>query len=230
MSTRLLEIDALRGLSVLAMLGFHAAFDAMLLGFWTFEPYDWPLILFVRCIQFLFLGLVGVSVALSTRGFRAQLRRGLRIFACGLLVSVATWVIFPQEFVRFGVLHCIGLSIPIVLCFKGKKLGALVLAGFSWFLGYFFAQLTVDTAWFIPLGLTSADFVSLDYFPLFPWLAVPLVGLVMGEWVYKDREPTRLSVLNRAPGLSVIGQHALAIYLLHQPVLYFSLWGLSRLL
>lgn len=230
MALRLMEIDALRGIAIVGMVLFHAAFDWMILGMWDFEPYGWPLIVAVRAVQFLFLGLAGVSVALSGRGFTGQLKRGGMIFACGLLVSFATWLLFPGEFVKFGVLHFIGVAVPLVTLLKGRRALALALAVASFFVGEWFLTMTVESDWLFWLGLKSGGFSSLDYFPIFPWIAVVLVGLVVGETVYGARQPTRLAALAKVPGLTAMGRHSLAIYLLHQPVLYFTLWGLSAAL
>lgn len=230
MGSRLTEIDALRGLAIVSMVLFHAAFDGMILGLWIFEPYGWPLILFVRAAQFLFLGLVGVSVALSSRGAVQQIWRGAFIFGCGLLVSGATWVLFPQEYVRFGVLHFIGVSVPLVALLKKRPAAALALAMLSFGAGQMLDDIVLQGEWWLWLGLKPEGFTTLDYFPLFPWLAAPLVGLTLGEYFYgKKREP-RFPFLARRTALAALGRHSLAIYLLHQPILYFTLWGLSEAL
>lgn len=234
MTVRLSEIDALRGIAVLGMIFFHAAFDMKLLGVLDFEPYGWPLIIFVRIVQFLFLGLAGISVALSSRKLGGQMKRGAWIFLCGMLVSLGTWIVFPEDFVKFGVLHFIGIAVPVVALFKGRPLAAMGAAVISFMVGEYFLGFSVETEWLFPLGLLAPGFSSLDYFPIFPWLAAPLIGLVLGEYVYGARRP----VLERIPGfrlflgspLARVGRHSLAIYLLHQPILYFSLWGLLVLL
>lgn len=230
MAKRLIEIDALRGIAIVCMVFFHGAFDWMVLGQWSFEPYEWPLIVLVRAVQFLFLGLVGVSVALSRRSVREQVKRGAVIFACGLLVSLATWVAFPEEYVRFGVLHFIGMVVPLVALLKGKRVWALAVAILCFVAGQAMNGMSVETPWLLWLGFRPEHFSTLDYFPLMQWLAVPLVGLVIGETVYKKGEPTALEWLGSVLGLAALGRHSLAIYLLHQPVLYFTLWALSKTL
>ncbi len=230
MTKRLIEIDALRGIAIVCMLLFHAAFDWMVLGQWSFEPYGWPLIVLVRAVQFLFLGLVGVSIALSRRGATQQLKRGAAIFACGLLVSFGTWLVLPEEYVRFGVLHFIGVAVPLVALFKGRRAWALSVAVLCFVVGQAMNGVRVETSWLLWLGLRPERFSTVDYFPLMQWLAVPLVGLVIGETVYKKCEPTALKMLGHVPGLAALGRHSLAIYLLHQPVLYFTLLALSKTL
>lgn len=224
---RLIEIDALRGLAVLCMVGFHFAMNGLLLGLWQFEPYQFPSLFFVRLGQFLFLGLVGVSVFLSSRGFKGQSLRGLKIFGCGLLVTVGTYLVFPEDYVRFGVLHLIGISVPVVALFKGKEFWALPAAAFFYALSFVLPLFLQGSVLGIPFGLPPEHFSSLDYFPIFPWMAVPLVGLWVGSKLYARHQGTRLKALAKAKGLTWLGRHSLAVYLLHQPFLYFSLWGLS---
>lgn len=226
---RLREIDALRGLAVLCMVLFHFSFDGLLLGLWEFEPYKMPMLLLVRLGQFLFLGLVGVSVFLSSRGFKEQVKRGAKIFLAGLLVSFATYLVFPGEYVRFGVLHLIGVSVPLLVIFKGREGWALVLAVLVYFSAGFLQESGLASAWLIPLGAPQNGFASLDCFPLLPWFSAPLVGLWVGSKLYAQRKETMLSVFAKVPALEWLGRHSLAVYLLHQPILYFSLWGLSFL-
>lgn len=230
MIKRLPEIDALRGVAIVGMVLFHAAFIALIFGLIEFEPYGWPLIVPVRAVQFLFLGLMGVSVHLSSRGFGGQLERAGILAGAAALVSLGTALFFPEEFVRFGVLHFAMVAIPVVSLFKGRPALALWTAAGSFLLGEFFLSFRVESEWLFPFGLLNSGFTSLDYFPLFPWLAAPLVGLVIGEAVYKKREPTALEALAGIPGLAALGRHSLAIYLLHPPVLFVTLWALSLLL
>lgn len=227
-STRLIEIDALRGLAVLSMVVFHAMVDAHLLGIMSFDPFSWPWRLGVIPLQVLFLGLVGLSLVLSSRGFGEQLKRGVWVFACGFLVTLSTWVLFPDDYVRFGILQCIGVSIPLAYGFKRRPGLAIPVALAVLGIGLFLATIRVGGEWFLALGLYPVGFSSLDYFPLFPWFAAVLGGVWVGSRVYAQRRPTRLAILGKIPGISLLGRHSLVIYLLHQPVLYFSLWALSH--
>ncbi len=221
-----MEIDALRGLAVLCMIFFHGFLDASFLGLLTFHAFVWPWILAVRAVQILFLILVGVSVFLSSRPFEDQCVRGVKIFGAGLLVSLATYWFFPSDYVRFGVLHCIGVAIPLVALFKTRPRGAVLGVVGVLMATSFLQSSSYGAFWSIPFGLPPADFRTLDYFPLFPWLSVPLLGLFVASRVYPQRQPTGLAVLAQVPGIGFLGRHALAIYLLHQPILYFSLWWL----
>ncbi|MBU0982090.1 DUF1624 domain-containing protein [Patescibacteria group bacterium] len=217
---RLLEVDALRGLAIVMMIIYHLAFDLNYLevihadvdnGFW----FVW-----VRIVQFLFLGICGVSVYLSKRGFKGQLERGFKIFMAGMLVSFVTWVFVGDGYVKFGILHLIGVAVPVVVLFKRRPKAAIVASVVSILLGRYFLTLTPENPYLFPFGLVAGGFYSLDFFPIFPWLAVPLAGLATGQLLYKKKNPTFLEIFAKVPGLTFVGRHSLLIYLVHQPVLY----------
>ncbi len=71
-----------------------------------------------------FLVVVGVSLAISNgrgraaglRGYalyRRHLRRALQVAAAAALVSVATWIALGDQWIRFGVLHCIAVGMLV---------------------------------------------------------------------------------------------------------------------
>lgn len=223
MKKRLPEIDALRGIAVLGMIIFHFFFDLDYFDILRNQMFSGWWLIFARFGQFLFLGLVGFSVALSSRSFSVQCLRAGKIFAAGMLVTFVTWIFAPDAFVKFGVLHFIGVAIPIAWIFKaGIKKNLLVggsvtlLAAFaSFFAGRYFLSLFSTSDFLFPLGIISPGFSSLDYFPIFPWIAVVLTGLVLGELYLKNVRKNFEEVFL----LSWMGRHSLIIYLVHQPVL-----------
>ena len=71
------------------------------------------------------------------------------------------------------------------------------------------------------LGLKDKDFYSSDYFPLFPWLFLFLVGFYLFHLLQRKGQQKRAGKeFRRIPVLSFLGRHSLLIYMLHQPVLY----------
>lgn len=228
---RIPEIDALRGIAIIVMIIFHFFFDLSYFGVLRQEMFEGAWLVFARIGQFLFLGLVGVSIALSRKNFSQQVLRGFKIFLCGMLVTLATYFFAPQDFVKFGVLHFIGVAAPIVYLFKGQKVYAFFAALFAFFLGRYFGSLTTDEVFLFPFGIVRNDFSSLDYFPIFPWLAASLIGLIIGEFLYgKGKE--RIPVLGKTRPLMFLGRHSLLIYLIHQPILILlilSTLGIMRI-
>jgi len=221
MPRRLIEIDALRGLAIVLMVIYHIIFmlsffniiDFDILGSLAFEFH-------ARVTQFLFLGLVGVSIHFSSRNFSGQLRRGAFIMAAAFLISLVTYVVVPEDYVRFGILHFIAVAIPVTVLFKGRPKLTLLAVAFSFVLGYFFKNTLVESIWLFPFGLHTSSFQSVDYFPLFPWLVLPLIGLYAAEFYYKERKATSLKFLGSIPGFVWMGKRSFIIYLVHVPIIY----------
>ncbi len=217
MKKRILEIDCLRGLAILGMVIYHVAFMMMffdlaevdLFGFW------WQLL--ARVVQFVFLGLVGVSVYLSRRMkgesfYQQQKRRFLILVFSAVLVTIGTYLVVPEAYVRFGILHLIALSILVLIPLADKPKIALLM-------GLGIIAMTPDFNRLIYL-----QHYAIDFFSPFPWLALPLLGIVVGSFFYKDLSP-QLELKNQGivNFLSRIGKKSLIIYLLHVPLIYLIL-------
>ena len=107
------------------MVAYHAVYDVELLapglgpdpfrGFWGAVP---------EATGSLFLLVAGVSLAVSDarlvrRGassgdrLRRHLRHAFVVLAAAMLVTVATRIVFDERYVRFGILHAIGVSIVV---------------------------------------------------------------------------------------------------------------------
>ena len=79
-------------------------------------------------------------------------------------------------------------------------------------------QTTVNTWLLLPLGFTYPGFRSEDYFPLFPYLAVFIAGIIANKlYYYKGRSLFKFNLESRL--LEKISRNSLLIYVLHQPVL-----------
>ncbi len=178
-------------------------------------------------ITSLFLLLVGVSLILSgvqSRPYSGYLQRGLGIFSYGLLISLVTWLLLPTQFVRFGILHLIGVSIVVAPLFAKLGRWNLLVAGIGLVSSSFFTSMLPPSLLSLPLGRPPLLFSSVDYYPLFPWFFVVLLGLGLGTFAYKEKS-RRFSFPNFGKHpviliLSLLGRHSLTIYLLHQLVLF----------
>lgn len=229
--SRIWELDALRGLSILCVIVIHLLFD---LGYFLGLPiHTSAALLFVQ--QYggaVFVVLSGLCATLGRHSFR----RGVLVFACGMAVTAVTLGMVrlgmagETVVIRFGVLHLLGLCMmlwPLLRRLPAWAMGvlgaALVVLGY-WLLGVY-----VEQDWFFPLGLKTIDFYSADYFPLAPHLGWFLLGAVLGRTAYREKR----TLLPRFPSEAApvrlfrwCGRQSLWIYLLHQPLLY----GLMELL
>lgn len=229
---RYTELDIIRSLAVIGMVVYHGAYDLQIFQGLDIDVTTGLWKVFERVVAITFLLLVGISFAISWNRTPAEkrrfkfIKRGLIVIGCGMLVSIGTYVIDPATYVRFGVLHLIGVSILLLPLFARLKEKTLMIAlplivAHAWV-----PLLRVPSEWFLPLGLMPANFKTVDYFPLIPWFGVVLIGFVLGQFFYVDHLHWRSKLPHLKTesktlesSLTFPGRYALIIYLLHQPIL-----------
>ena len=221
-------LDAWRSLAIVLMLVYHFLFDLYIFGIMTPEQlFSAPLNLMQKFICCSFILLAGMSARFS----RSNLRHGLTVLAAGVVVELGAAV--GGQTIRFGILMFMGVSM-LLYHFAGKWLqkipglplaagcGALFLLT-RWWTG----RTPVSVRWLYPLGFLSPEFYSADYFPLFPWLFLFLLGTVLGG-LCLDRRQGRLLSASLPAAVTWLGRHSLLVYVLHQPILYgasYLIWG-----
>lgn len=80
-----------------------------------------------------------------------------------------------------------------------------------------------------PLGVLPEGVFMPDYRPLLPWFGMVLLGLFFGNAAClprKGKTPTAKEP-PYAASVAFLGRHTLLAYLVHQPVLIATLWGLG---
>jgi uncharacterized membrane protein len=228
-------LDVARGVAILAMIAFHFTWD---LGFFGILDYDISFApegrVLAHGIAGSFLFMVGMGLALAHRGTfnqRAFLRRFRFVTGAALLVSLGTYFSMPEEWIFFGVLHCIALSsllalpllrAPIVLV-AGVAVTAIAAPSVV-------AHPFFDQPLLFWLGLNHVLPRTNDYVPLLPWFGVVLAGVVVAQLAYRHQvvsawlqRPLKQTV---ARMLARMGRFSLPIYLIHQPVLMGLIWAL----
>lgn len=223
---RIWELDALRGICILGMLVFHLLYD--ITDLYCLVPWQLP-----RWASWIadggariFLLLSGLCVTLGSR----PVRRGLTVFGCGMACTFVTWLLARLNLsssalvIRFGMLHCLGISMLLWPMIKKLPVWALACLGVAVLAvgGYFEAtDLHIASRWLFPLGLLYPGFSSGDYYPLLPYFGWFLLGAAAGRSLYKKKQTLFPGVDPALPPIAFLrlcGQHSLAIYLAHQPV------------
>ncbi len=238
MSPRFPELDLLRTLAILGMVIYHAAYDLVTFYGWNLNIDQGGWLIFQQSIAITFLTLVGISFAISysrTKSdlvWRKFLKRGLIVFGCGMLVSFATYIVDPVTYVRFGILHLIGISIILLPLFARQNVQNLILAILVFFVFVVFKP-HISHSLLIPLGFPPTTFQTVDYFPLFPWFGFVLIGLAIGKQFYVQylewRKYLTPLLTTHYSLLTHPSRFALLIYLIHQPVLLAMMWMIKIL-
>jgi uncharacterized membrane protein len=156
------------------------------------------------------------------------LKRSIWILSLAMGITLVTYFSIGKGFIIFGVLHLIGISLLLAYPFLRLQWQNFVFGLFFIAAGLYLQTVNVEFPWLIWLGLAPQDFSSLDYVPIFPWFGVVLMGMGLGDLLYRNyRRRANLpdltySVLVRP--LTFLGKNSLAIYLIHQPVLIALLY------
>ena len=237
-SSRVSVFDAVRGFSVISMVGFHLCYD---LRFIWGLPLLWfapPLQDIWRAsISWTFVFVAGCMVAWS----RDNLKRSLRYLLAALVVFVITTLAAVDVPINFGIIYCMGactlttwLLDRIGIRPKGPLPALVLFVAFVLCLGIPHGYLGVGsftvqiprafyaTRWLSWLGFPGPGFASGDYYPLLPFLLLYVAGSSVGRML-KDGNLPAWCHDSKAPALEAVGRHALPIYLLHQPIIILIL-------
>jgi uncharacterized membrane protein len=194
----------------------------------------------------LFLLLVGVSMAIRYESqiarqverrtmVRVAALRGLEIVGLAYLFRIQEWILGGRydwhDIFRVDILNCIGASMVVTAFIAAPRRGrpqilvCLVAAAIALALGPIIGPHHFPD--WLPRQLTSylGGERPLSWFPLFPWLAWPLCGVVLGHyWVRESATPRRQAIAfvwTAAVGLvmtyAVIGVRRYAPHLIHYP-------------
>jgi uncharacterized membrane protein len=223
---RYLELDIIRGFAISIMIFFHLIWD---LDYYGLSQVDKEMYSFGAYFPTIFFILVGICLVISSqhRTTGQLLFRGTWIFAIGLVITAITTVMIPEKPVTFGVLHCIGISIILSTLLIRFKAYNLIIAPIFIIGGLIISNYHVQdpSLFHLAIGLHQKNIWSstVDYFPLLPWFGVILLGLGIGNILYKNgkRQFTFPDISHILPvkAVSWLGKNSLVIYLLHQPVI-----------
>lgn len=237
---RLVALDLARTVALVGMAVFHLVFDLVLFGYLPGDILQagfWPA--YARVVAGSFLFMAGVSLWLAhgqAIRWPAFWRRFAVVAGAAALITVATRIVMPDTYIFFGILHSIafgslvGLAVLRLPVAAILALAAGVVAMRLWGRSDLF-----DHALLVWTGLGTRGAVSVDFVPVFPWLAPVLAGIGIAKLADAGGLWRRIAgwpagaVWHR---LALPGRHSLIVYLVHQPVLvslvYAVTWALGR--
>jgi uncharacterized membrane protein len=224
-TSRYLLIDAFRAVAIVAMVLFHFCYDLSYFGLAEFDFYRDPFWLNARTVILgAFLGLVGVSLWLA-HGAGVRLgkasRRVIMIAVNAGLVSLATFALFGERWIFFGVLHfiCVASLAGLVLV-RSRALALAVGVLCLW--GGHYAHPFFDQIGLRWIGFMTHKPATEDYVPLVPWFGVVALGIVVAPF-FKTMAGAFHGRTRAWRLFAATGRHSLLIYMLHQPLLIGAL-------
>lgn len=238
MKQRLPWLDILRGFAVFLMILFHLNYSLVHI-FWSdilnFSEIFWYSIWKLAAITFILVSWVSFAFAEKKYGkkiYKKYLRYTLILSLFSTIISLWTYFLFPKQFIVFGILHFFALSFLLLPYVTHFLKWFSVFAAFGVIIyGIYFLPI-LESSYLFPLWFHSLSFSSADYYPLFPWFGVLLLGysfwvLVQKynlEWIFlfwnSDRILKKYTIF--------LGRKALFFYLIHQPIIIFILFFVQR--
>lgn len=164
-----------------------------------------------------FILLTGYSLVLAYKKedyLRKRLTNSLTIGSHALIISIVTYLLYPDIFVRFGILHFISFATLLV---------SFIMYGMHSITSnkHIYPILTiiiliVSSVFTFPsinpfintISGANIEYNMMDWFPLQTWLPILFIGVVLGQTV-------ELSFMENDNILTKIGKNSLNLYTLH---------------
>ena len=217
-------LDLIRSFAILLMILFHFIYDLKYFGWVAWDIPDgngWKHFRYV--ILTLFFICIGVGLVYSHApqiNLKSFMKRLAKIAIGAVIITLMSLVMFPQNWIFFGVLHFIFLTSFCSILFVPYPRLSLILGTCIIIVGSLGLS---DKRWPFSYFSESLPNYTVDYVPLFPWLGVILLGISLAHSNWLNHDVFKLNNLKNDTlirRLTWPGKHSLIIYLIHQPLLF----------
>ena len=234
---RLTFLDFLRGCLIFMMIIYHLFWD---LGYFGYIDISYVIsgmgLLVAQFIgaSFIFLSGISISLFLTSNYFSGYLflLKLTKIFGISAAISLVTWLVDPQSFIFFGILHLLSVCYLLGFCMLRIKKPFLLNATIVIFCLVWISELKFDLSplW-VWIGVSQVILSSNDFYPLIPWCIFFLIGIRFSNHILRQIKKLNVESWRNCSGdfplkFKVIlwaGKKSLIIYICHQP-LFFSLF------
>lgn len=218
-ATRFSLIDWLRAIAIGLMVIYHFAFDLQNLQLISATSFYGPAMTAIgRSCLGLFMFCAGYSLALAHAEkirWKNFGRRWLKIAGAAALVSVATYLTYPDYWIFFGILHCMAFTSLLLLPFLRLPRVSLAIG---------LGMLVAYAGFHINAPFPGHNHPSLDFIPPWPWSWSAFIGITACHYRLHERiRPPAQRLVELA------SRHSLVIYLIHQPILMGIAYGIWHL-
>lgn len=212
---RIFEVDLLRTVAITLMIIFHIVYDLNEFtgininyksGFWYWEG---------RIAALIFIFISGISSGFSRDSFK----RGVKVLGLGMGITIVTYIVIKEQYIRFGILHLLGTSMILFPLLKRiNNYILLVISGSIVLISTMFNDILVNTSLLLPLGIMYGGFNTADYYPIIPYLSAFIMGVIVYKAFYSNNQSTfKINYENEF--VTNISKNSLSIYLIHQPII-----------
>ena len=224
------EIDILKGIAVICMIIFHFFYFPNQYGFKEIE-YDTSSLKFIaKVAQIIFITCVGINLVFAKKKNsdpNIHLQRVMKIAFYALLMSLFTYHVFKEKYVKFGILHFVAFSSLVLFMFVDnvetmKIITTVVFV--IYLLNHFKPELfrSIPQPFAFIGGFYNDRYSAVDHFPIMPWILLICLGTFIGNHLVNSNIDTPSFVTNNIVSntLKNIGKRSLEIYAVHWAILY----------
>ena len=231
------EVDILKGIAVICMIIFHLFYFPNQYGFKEIEYDNLPLKMTAKVAQVIFITCVGINLVFSyyiskekkessKEYLKTNIFRVLKLGIGALFMTLFTYFVFGEKYVKFGILHFIAfaslLLFPYVDNMKviyGILTGVFILWCMLKNNPGMFSSVPPKTAF---LSGFYFNYPAVDHFPIMPWIIFICLGIIIGHYIYKERPtlPESLKGKTIMGLLEKTGKYSFEIYIVHWLVIY----------
>jgi uncharacterized membrane protein len=213
--TRIIAIDNLRGIAFIFMIIQHLFYFYDVSNYYETQLSKNLLIDYSGIIaRHLFIFLTGCSLVLNYKKNKKKfiynrLNRTIEILIHSSIISLITFIFYPDYFVRFGILHFIGIAsflCSFIVSYPDTYLLFIIL--------FMYLKPPKINSFFDTITGASTNFIMMDWFPLFNWLPLLILGMFFIENTNVEKL-IFINFLNSENLLTYLGRNSLNLYTFH---------------
>lgn len=237
---RINYLDYIRGTAFILMLIFHIFIFLKLFSNLDINFNNDLLVLIGFIARYLFVILFGLSLYLSDKYKndyqeykKKYLKKIILLFISAIYITIFTYFILPDQFVYFGILHFMCLSMILLFYFINNYDALLMLFTILILLAIYNNNYNIyNITDNIFEGILGLGFYkrSMDHFKLLKWLPIVIAGILLGHLSDKynllENTNTNTNTNQILSILKYIGSNTLILYNIHFPIIYIVIYYL----
>jgi len=208
---RINTIDNLRGIAFILMVFQHIFYfyDVSMNYTTSYSSIDF-IALSGTISRTLFILLAGYMIGYRETSIEKRAYRSGEILLHAMLLTVLTYFLYPDYFIRFGILHFLAVGTLLVSFVAPYKIVTIIAL-----LIILFIKVPNFNPFIDLMTGVGTPTNSMDYFPLQTWLPVLLIGLILGQ----NLDVNKLDFLDFNNIITDIGKNSLNLYTTHLIIL-----------
>ncbi len=185
-----------------------------------------------RISALLFIFISWISFFLAEKKYGSNITKKytqiiLLLWVIAWFISLSTFLFFPDQYIRFGIIHFFALSFFLMLFFRKLHYYNIIIAICIIVFGFYFIPI-IDNQYFYFLWFVYRWFRSADFYPILPYFAFMLLWYSYGLFLSNT---DRLNILKLKTDNNILytffwylWKRSLILYLIHQPIIIFILF------